>query len=57
MELKTHGWRIEPLQVDEVYSSYFADEGRFPPGTVTFDCALAMRNLAHEWHKAEDLYV
>jgi hypothetical protein len=36
--------------VEEVHSSYFADEKRFPPGSVSFDCALAMRNLEHEWH-------
>lgn len=57
IELKTHGWRVEPLQVEEAHSSYFADPLRFPAGTVTFDCALAMRNLRHEWHNADDLYV
>ena len=57
MELRTARWQIEPLRVEEVYSSYFADQSRFPPGSVTFDCALAMRNLAIEWHKADDLYV
>ncbi len=57
IELRTHGWRVEPLQVDEVHSSYFADETRFPKGSVEFDCALVMRNLGHEWHSAEDLYV
>lgn len=57
IELRTHGWSVEPLQVEEVQSSYFADEGRFPRGSVEFDCALIMRNLGHEWHGAEDLYV
>jgi hypothetical protein len=57
LELRTREWRIEPLQVDDVHSSYFADRARFPPGSVEFDCALAMRNLSHEWHSAEDLYV
>ncbi len=57
IELRTHGWRVEPLQVDEVHSSYFGDETRFPKGSVEFDCALVMRNLGHEWHSAEDLYV
>jgi len=46
----------EPLQVEEVHSSYFADEARFPRGSVAFDCALVMRNLRHEWHSAEDLF-
>ena len=57
IELRTHGWSVEPLQVEEVHSSYFSDEARFPKGSVVFDCALVMRNLGHEWHSAEDLYV
>ena len=57
IELRTYGWTVEPLQVEEVYSSYFSDETRFPKGSVVFDCALMMRNLGHEWHSAEDLYI
>lgn len=56
IELRTKGWRVEPLQVKEVYSSYFSDATKFPPGSVEFDCALVMRNIEHEWHSAEDLY-
>jgi hypothetical protein len=57
VELRTEEWHVEALQVDEVYSSYFADPGRFPTGSVSFDCALAMRSIAHEWHSANDLYL
>jgi hypothetical protein len=57
IELRTHGWSVEPLEVEEVHSSYFSDEARFPRGSVEFDCALVMRNLRHEWHSAEDLYI
>jgi hypothetical protein len=57
MELRTEEWHVEPLQIDEVYSSYFLDTSRFPPGSATFDCALAMRRIAHEWHSREDLNV
>jgi hypothetical protein len=57
IELRTHGWSVEPLQVEEVHSSYFSDEARFPKESVVFDCALVMRNLGHEWHSADDLYV
>lgn len=57
LELRTQSWQVEPLQVDDVDSSYFGDPKRFPPGTVEFDCALAMRDLVHEWHSADDLYV
>jgi hypothetical protein len=57
IELRTHGWSVEPLQIEEVHSTYFSDEARFPKGSVAFDCALVMRNLGHEWHSAQDLYV
>jgi hypothetical protein len=46
---------IAPLAIDRVHSSYFADAGRFPPGSATFDCALVMRNIAHEWHEGASL--
>lgn len=55
--LKTFSWEVAPLAVDRAYSSYFADEGLFPAGSVTFDCALLMRNVAHEWQAAADLQV
>lgn len=57
LELKTKEWRVEPLQVERVYSSYFSDEERFPKGAIKFDHALIMKNVAHEWHGADDLYV
>lgn len=47
--LHTFRWAVQPLRVDAVESSYFADAARFPPGSATFDCALLMRNIAHEW--------
>ncbi|HEV7238775.1 MAG TPA: DUF2071 domain-containing protein [Thermoanaerobaculia bacterium] len=55
--LRTHEWKVDPLRIDSVASSYFADESRFPPGSATFDCALIMRNIAHEWHSAAEMYV
>jgi len=55
--LKTHEWKVEPLAVERVHSSYFADAANFPAGSVEFDCALIMRNISHEWHAAEDMYV
>lgn len=55
ISLHTHGWKVEALDVSEVYSSYFADEARFPRGSIEFDCALLMRDVAHEWHTAPDL--
>jgi hypothetical protein len=47
--LYTKHWHVEPLEVDDAYSSFFADEHAFPRGSVEFDSALIMRNVQHEW--------
>jgi uncharacterized protein YqjF (DUF2071 family) len=57
LKLETEQWHVEPLDVDRIYSSYFSDERKFPKGTIEFDHALIMRNVEHEWHSADDLYV
>ena len=57
IQLRTQQWKVEPLHVDQVYSSYFADRAHFPEGSASFDCALIMRNIEHEWHSANDLYI
>jgi hypothetical protein len=55
--LRTKTWRVEPLAVERVHSSYFADTTRFPAGSVAFDHGLIMRNIEHEWEGTADLYV
>jgi hypothetical protein len=50
LELRSFDWRVEPLAVDEVESSFFADASSFPSGSVEFDSALLMRGIQHEWH-------
>lgn len=57
LRLNTKEWRVEPLAVNRVYSSYFSDETKFPKASVEFDHALIMRNVAHEWHTVDDLYI
>jgi uncharacterized protein YqjF (DUF2071 family) len=57
LRLKTKEWRVVPMAVDHVYSSYFSDETRFPRESVEFDHALIMRNTAHEWQTVDDLYL
>jgi hypothetical protein len=52
--LKTKTWQVETLDVSDVYSSYYSDEKQFPKGSVTFDHALLMRNIEHEWHAAKE---
>jgi hypothetical protein len=53
--LKTQRWRVEALTVSEVFSSYYADETKFPKGSVVFDHALIMRNIEHEWHATDEM--
>jgi hypothetical protein len=57
LELHTTQWHVEPLEISNIYSSYFADKEKFPEGTVDFDHALIMRNIDHEWHTVDDLYI
>jgi hypothetical protein len=55
LELRCPDWQIEPLEVEEVRSSFFDDESLFPKGSIEFDCALLMRGIEHEWHGQPDL--
>ncbi len=50
LKLKTFNWKVEPLNVTEVHSSFFEDESIFPKGSVQFDNALLMTQIKHEWH-------
>ena len=50
LELRSFRWHVRPLAVRKVESSFFADRGLFPTGSVAFDCALLMRGIDHEWH-------
>lgn len=53
--LRPSRWRVDPLAVRRVRSTFFEDESRFPSGTAAFDHALIMRNVRHEWVAAPDL--
>ena len=55
LELRCLNWQVEPLEVEEVRSSFFEDESLFPKGSIAFDCALLMRGIKHEWHGKSDL--
>jgi hypothetical protein len=55
LELRCHNWQVEPLEVEEVRSSFFEDRSLFPKGAIEFDCALLMRGIRHEWHGKSDL--
>lgn len=55
LELKTKTWQVSPLTVSKVTSSFFEDKNVFPAGSVTFDNALLMRNIDHEWSSKKSL--
>ena len=57
LELRSHGWQVEPLAVDTIQSSFFDDPQLFPRGAIAFDCALLMRGIRHEWHGQASLCV
>lgn len=49
LELHTHAWAVEPLEIEQIESSLFDDQTQFPSGSIEFDCALLMRDIPHEW--------
>jgi hypothetical protein len=53
LELDVPNWRVDPLEIEDVHSSFFSDTTRFPQGTVQIDHALLMRGIRHRWHQRE----
>lgn len=49
LQLRTHNWQVRPMKIAGVRSSFFENEQVFPKGSVKFDNALLMTNIAHEW--------
>ena len=49
VELRTDRWAIEPVTVDQAESSFFADQERFPRGSVELDRGLVMRQVPVTW--------
>ena len=56
MELRSLDWHVEPMEIQDAYTSFFSNPEKFPSGTVELDCALLMRRIDHEWHSRPDLY-
>ncbi len=50
--LQIKNWKVEALNLDSVESNFYKNEDIFPKGSIEFDHALLMRNIAHEWHSA-----
>jgi hypothetical protein len=57
VELHAGSWRVEPLEIRRVTSSFFDDPERFPRGSATLDCALLMRELPVTWRPVSPLKV
>ena len=55
LELRSFTWKVQPLAVEKVESSFFEERALFPAGSVAFDSALLMRGIDHEWHGRESL--
>ena len=53
------GWKPKvvraPIRAHSVSSAFFDDRGRFPSGSVAFDNALVMRDVAHAWRALPSL--
>jgi Uncharacterized conserved protein (COG2071) len=49
LKLNTFNWKVEPLNVTAVQSSFFENKNIFPKGSVQFDNALLMTQIKHEW--------
>ena len=55
LRLKALNWRVTPLEIHSVNSAFFDDTTIFPAGSITFDHALLMRDIPHEWHSEPTL--
>jgi hypothetical protein len=49
VELCADDWRLTPLSIDRVASSYFDDVRMFPVGSIEPDSAFVMTDVAHRW--------
>jgi hypothetical protein len=55
IELRSFNWKIEPLAINRIESSFFSDPEHFPNGAAELDCALLMRGIDHEWYARQSL--
>lgn len=54
LKLEVYNWKVKPLEVCKVKSSFFENETVFPKGSVRFDNALLMTKVEHEWQSMAD---
>lgn len=49
IKLRTKTWNVRPLFVRSLKSGFFDDQSIFPRGSISFDNALLMQRIDHEW--------
>jgi hypothetical protein len=55
MRLNTTAWRMEPVELTRVRSSFFEGAGRLDPDAVELDCGFVMRNVPVTWTSADPM--
>ena len=55
MRLHQQRWEMTPVALDGLHSAFYADEQRFPRGSVGFDSAVIMRGIPHYWQALDSL--
>jgi hypothetical protein len=53
--LEVEHWKVTPLKVHSIRSTYFDDLSVFPPESIAFDHALLMRDIPHLWHSQSEM--
>lgn len=53
--LKVPEWKASPLKVHSIKSAFFDDSEIFPPDSISFDHALFMCDIPHEWHSEPEM--
>jgi hypothetical protein len=54
LKLQAYTWQVRPLEVQNVHSSFYANEEVFSKGSIQFDNALLMTRVEHEWKSMKD---
>jgi hypothetical protein len=54
LKLHSYHWKVRPLGVTRMHSSFYENEALFPKGSIQFDNALLMTRVEHEWRGLKD---
>ncbi|GBD36676.1 hypothetical protein HRbin36_01803 [bacterium HR36] len=55
VELQCQRWQVEPLQIVRLACTFFDKMAHGSAATITPDCALVMRQIAHTWERVPAL--